>query len=150
MINLSDIMTTIIKDSFPELINTIIEIQYKKIKSCHLLTCEQIKKNVFHINVDPLLSGLHLTGGIAHELCHIVRTKTLSESQQTKDFQLYQSNKLYRQLDERYTDFDTISRGYGFELYLLMKNYFKYKKTSKNAFVGMTAEEIKEILDRNG
>lgn len=133
-----------IRTSFPELEEQKIIIGYKNMGNAYFLfETNQAPLYKIFVNNDVKRHPLEIArGGIAHELCHFVNRLNLSEYMRKKDEELYRKNPLYRKLDERNTDLQTILRGYGKELLALNS----LKRVSSMADGGLTPEEIKKLL----
>lgn len=144
---LENIIKTIIKDSFPELMNEDIQIEWKDLKDA-LMEYGGLSVDGFYIEVDKSLKKANkkvLIGGIAHELCHILEDIKLGKEKSLRSRIAYKISRRYKTLDERNTDLQVIIRGYGKELLEFMKfsieNGYDYYKED-----GLSAMEIEAII----
>ena len=145
---LEKIMRKIIKESFPELANIDISIDFEdsyNIDDCYFLYGN--KEIGFFIDVDKSLETAEqgiIVGGIAHELCHILWECSVTKYYERHDSRLYKKHFLHRQRDEKYTDLETILRGYGPELLLVMKHYQDYptKDYAAGKYCGLTYSDL--------
>lgn len=139
------LLNNLINRSFPELHATKIDIEFDDIDDA-LLIYGTIRGG-FYIDVDPLLRNKTqpIIGGIVHELCHITQDQFFTRRQRWLNQWAYDNDKSFRDLDERNTDIETIIRGYGHELFELMKIYFDDPKVKREDYSGLTAEDIEKI-----
>lgn len=147
---LLNITNSLIHKSFPELEKVSILIDFEELSDAYLMYGVVKDKKEYFIVVDPSMKKAPVkavTGGIAHELCHIV--SDLQDNSILKIFWnwLYNKNIYYQNLVERNTDTDTIIRGYGNELLILMdfSNKNADDRVFKTPYTGLTYEEIFKI-----
>ena len=150
--DLDKIMKDLIKKSYPELINREISIEFEnnfEEDDCYFIY-GNMRGGGFFIEVEESLKNFDsriAIGGIAHELCHIVWEISLPKYYEKNDARLYHRHLHHRQRDERYTDLETILRGYGSELRLTMEHYHKYptKDYLAGNYCGLRIDEFKRL-----
>lgn len=151
VMDLDKIMSKMIRKSFPELINVNILIEFAEtfqIDDCYFIY--GTVKGGFFIHVEESLKNFNpaiTEGGIAHELCHILWARTISRVHEKTDSRLYVKYWHHRQRDEKYTDLETILRGYGPQLRLAMDHYHKYppKEYLAGKYCGLTIDDFKKL-----
>ena len=144
-------MSEIVVKSFPELKYIKIEIDFNNVleEDDAYFIYGTFSKNEFFIDLDKSLKIVKkeiIVGGIVHELCHIVWELNIPEFK-SKDLKFYKIIPKYRQRDEKYTDLETILRGYGSELFSLMDYYQRYptRGYKKGTYSGLTVDDLKKI-----
>lgn len=134
---LRGIKDEIIKNAFPELMDSDIAIEFVVIEDSFMQVGELEDEGHF-IEVDESLIKIRgdreevdvLKGGIAHELAHIVKKSSSLLNKWIEKFLCRVSWK-FKELDERNTDLTVVLRGYGKELLKFLeyceKDYSRYK-----------------------
>jgi len=138
---LKKVLDEIVSNSFPELRERKIKIEYAQIENAYFGF--NGNKKGYELYVDPKMKNVSknlVLGGIVHELCHIVNEMNLSRYMSRKDRLLYKKNSHYFQLDEKNTDLQAILRGYGKGILALSK--------LKKRLGGLTTNEVKKLLKK--
>jgi len=123
MADLKPILDSIIPRGYKELLGHDIQIEYEKLEDA-LAQYSRLKPEGFYIEIDDTVRSASESvkiGLIASELSHIVEDVTTPAWAILKDRILYRFSKRYRILDERNTDLTTVLRGFGRELYEVMR-----------------------------
>jgi hypothetical protein len=142
--DLTELLEQTIIAGFPELTAVDISIDWAKDLD-GLLELGELEDNGYFIEVDKSLRNASidvLTGGIAHELAHIItdQNETIMEKL------LYKFSAHYRTATERNTDLTAILRGYGHRLLAFMA--FACKEWSYYPDDGLSAIEIKLLTTK--
>lgn len=106
------------------------------------------------ININPILrtfSDKELRGFLAHELSHIQRHRNRNLFEKLSFILQYISSKEFRIWEEKEADKMTINKGYGNELYVLMKKAYSiskwHEKRLKASHLSLT--EIKRLTNKS-
>jgi hypothetical protein len=117
------VLRRVVARSFPELRRLRIAIAYEELDPGTLLQY-YVADGRWRIAVSPLMRTAParvVEGGIAHELAHIVRDRTLGPFQRELAFDRFAASRTYRIKEERATDRRAIERGYGPHLIALVR-----------------------------
>jgi hypothetical protein len=149
--DLSQILNTVIRRGFPELLGEDIQIEFLKVKAS-LLNYGELTHEGFYVEVDTSLRKAPievLIGGIAHECAHIVVDRLVGRKFLSGDMIAYRISKRYKTLDERNTDLEVILRGFGIELLAFLR-YSEKLKLSHFREDGLSIREVELLTGEVG
>ena len=141
--DLKSILDELLVSAFPDLRMHDITIEFKK-TSDGMIEMGRLTDEGYYVEVDKPLrkaSRVELMGGIAHELCHIVRDAKETFVEKL----LYRFSRRYREAIERDIDLEVILRGYG--RHLLAFSLLAGKKWNRYREDGLAPREIASLIE---
>ncbi|MDD5193137.1 MAG: hypothetical protein PHF67_00975 [Candidatus Nanoarchaeia archaeon] len=149
MIELKPLVERIVDSGFPEL---------KQVRICAFYVPYPIRKaflcfgrnnrNKYAIKVCPSLKNVSegvLTGGLAHELAHILGEVSLDDSSSKSYFRLCRTYSWYQTLHERSTDLTVVKRGFAKQL-LEFVIYVEQRREPYQKKDCLTQRELRAII----
>lgn len=150
MHDLDSIKEKIIKNNFQELSDLVIMTDYKRLEGAYF-DYDRLTKKEYQVMVESSLIRapvIVVTGGMAHEIAHILRDGNMNFMLFAIDRTLYDLWQWYQTRDERQTDLLVVNRGLGLEL-LSFVEYANKRRANYTKRDGLTATELRKLLRKN-